>query len=769
MDRPPSDEHAQPSQVSAVENSDIIDELRSTGGQGANQVEKAGEVCPDASRRKDPRLFHTEGKDQTDPTPEGPATSSSSKLGSELASCLQVLVGKNILRHASEAEPTKDEIPSQRVDDPAQAGFHRSVAEQHSTERSNSDDNSGTTLTSAQAAGTDSYTGDQALEKTATAESQLDEKQSEVHGRWSSWSQYIPHELGMPVRQKSPPEDVGPPLSHTTVAQKLLQIFRETQDTTKNTVEKSSEGSSAVMVQILPQLRAPETHTLRECEEELAMSAVATTSQDSENVPSQTRTGSGTKQLTEIMQAGASTLTDGGVKPSRCTSESPGDSESTTSLSAARTSVECKGESVSSSPAATEVHQRKSPLPDTVPQDSQDRQPQQRTIVPTDLLALSPQMAAMLPDYHHGISKRFHVGKSPLTLNQQSTYRNTISSLIMQPRASAFSVVRKVLHENKPIPLALPPTSPQKVGDKHPEPTGKSEHTVGRKLDFSLDTSANKNQAPASSTDATDEVSQVQLPAYKTRSDEITRAGEPSEASGERVSSTQDHFRECFFRAIELAPVYGTSGTKLWRPKPLRVPLIAQTVTTSIPIASDASKPPELATEILTSASSPLPGTTSAGNRDSPGSNVNMSSLSLNSGDIKHRPEIEETSAVSESDMPKNTEGKRDVTKAESGDTLSESVLHDSKALDGQPGCNEAKRSDASSQSEIDGQKTSDSRPEGTDSAREDCHRAVDSGKSNSPDDRLESNNASASDLDVPAAVDEACKGTTTEPKDLLL
>ncbi|KAH7939127.1 hypothetical protein HPB52_007087 [Rhipicephalus sanguineus] len=679
MESPQRREHAQSSKVSALENGGITGdsatksngkthvsnrkEVRGMDGQGAEQVESAGDSSTDSSGTEDDGDWVHEVERKTH---EGHAAISTSKIGKKPDNSFKISVDKDITGHTSEVKPIEDEIASPRTGDLAQADSHASAAEQRSTEcRKNDGKDSETTLNNAEIAGTSSCADDTASEKPATAESETSEKQSGMRGRWSIWNQYISHELSMPVRRKPPPEGVGPPVSYTAVGQRLLQIFRERQETAQSIAGESSAGSNAVMREMLPELRAPENRTLQECEEELAKSAATTTSRGSEEMASQTSATDSQKKLGDTIGPTASTPTDGAVKPLGYTAKFVEDSENTTSLSAETTSVEHKDKLANSSAAKTKVHQHQSPLPETIPQDCQDKQPQPSTTVPADVPTLSPRTSAVPPDCRQGHSTLSHVGLTPHVLEEQPASASTecniqIPNVFLQSRASAFSTVRKALLEKNTPRLASTPTSSAKLPDENPEAAGKSEPTFVRKLDFCLDTSLHKKETSpslqrggkhnlSSGSEAADEASPVRPPACKKRADETKRVEEPSDTSDESISSPQDSFHERFFRAIYLAPVSDASGKQLSRPVALRAPLTALTVPTCTSEASHVSKQSQPVVKMLTSDSSSSPGTST----DSP---------SATAGDSKRQSKSEETPSGNDSDKPRSIDDRRRQT-----------------------------------------------------------------------------------------------------------
>ncbi|XP_049274173.1 uncharacterized protein LOC119403186 [Rhipicephalus sanguineus] len=789
MESPQRREHAQSSKVSALENGGITGdsatksngkthvsnrkEVRGMDGQGAEQVESAGDSSTDSSGTEDDGDWVHEVERKTH---EGHAAISTSKIGKKPDNSFKISVDKDITGHTSEVKPIEDEIASPRTGDLAQADSHASAAEQRSTEcRKNDGKDSETTLNNAEIAGTSSCADDTASEKPATAESETSEKQSGMRGRWSIWNQYISHELSMPVRRKPPPEGVGPPVSYTAVGQRLLQIFRERQETAQSIAGESSAGSNAVMREMLPELRAPENRTLQECEEELAKSAATTTSRGSEEMASQTSATDSQKKLGDTIGPTASTPTDGAVKPLGYTAKFVEDSENTTSLSAETTSVEHKDKLANSSAAKTKVHQHQSPLPETIPQDCQDKQPQPSTTVPADVPTLSPRTSAVPPDCRQGHSTLSHVGLTPHVLEEQPASASTecniqIPNVFLQSRASAFSTVRKALLEKNTPRLASTPTSSAKLPDENPEAAGKSEPTFVRKLDFCLDTSLHKKETSpslqrggkhnlSSGSEAADEASPVRPPACKKRADETKRVEEPSDTSDESISSPQDSFHERFFRAIYLAPVSDASGKQLSRPVALRAPLTALTVPTCTSEASHVSKQSQPVVKMLTSDSSSSPGTST----DSP---------SATAGDSKRQSKSEETPSGNDSDKPRSIDDRRRRSKAEREDTPSDSDLDDSKAFDDHPSRTKTERGDKPSGSQPDGQKTFDNRPRGTVTAHEDSPSDVDAESSNSPDDPHESSEAehedvpSGSDLDISEIVDQPLRGTKAERED---
>ncbi|KAH6923870.1 hypothetical protein HPB50_008338 [Hyalomma asiaticum] len=341
------------------------------------------------------------------------------------------------------------------------------------------------------------------------------------------------------MRRRAPPEDVGPPVSHTAVGQRLLQIFRERQETAQSIARETSGETHAVMQEMLPELRVPGNRTIRECEQELEQSA-ATASQGGEEREVKTDAPVSQDNQNEMSRSETEAIADGAGKPLERLINLPEESKHTPSDSASRTAQESKQKLSSPAAARSPDLEPESLISETVSQDRRNEPPQQSTTVPAHSADVPSQITAELADYRQGQSPRSYIDQPPRVFQRQSISPLNLwprKPTLMQSRTSAFTLVRKVLFEEPPPHLEEQATSSTKLPDDSAEPAMKAGPSVPRKIS-PLPASSEQRETPvslqrlgkrnvSSGSESTNEESSVGPPASKRRVTDVSGLREP--------------------------------------------------------------------------------------------------------------------------------------------------------------------------------------------------------------------------------------------------
>ncbi|XP_050046651.1 uncharacterized protein [Dermacentor andersoni] len=696
-------------QMEEIERNAVADVPEGTGPrtnvhdcQGTGLVGTTGAARTDSSRSEDGQEsasnVERERRQQEGSTPEGNASMAACTKRTEADKCFTISTDRDPSRHVLDGEPVADKTTARSKNDLAQTAQSASCGELGTTgNRANGDKKSKCTVGNVQLV--DASAGDAANAEAGSLESKASEKQSSVQGRWSAWNQYISHELSMPVRRRPPQEAAGPPLSLTAVGQRLLQVFRERQETAQSIARERNEENYSVMQEMLPELRVPGHKTLQECQEELAR-ATAMTPQESEDGQPQAAATVPQKcqdkpsRLTTMIPEGFMEIIPGPAPtipvgcqdmPSRPHPRVPEDCQNTLSHSASLITAGLR-ESSNTSTAIPKDNQDDTPWPSaTIPEDRQDEPPRPTEAALAGFRAVPPRTTATIPDYRQGKRSR-HSPPPPAQVREEqlvSAFNEQASAfnLIRQSRASAFSVFRKLDFEKKPSPLAVASASTVDLPRENPTSAKKAGHPVVKCIDFSLNISPKKETAShqravakrslSSDSDTTDETSSVRPPESKRRAEEALRVGEQQDTSDDSIPTPQALSHQSAFRAIETAPVAGTSGMQgsISRPVPMRVQQAAKKPSTGPSEGTAVGKQPQLIVQSSTSASSSsdsgVTASSDSSSTDMDAFSAPSTSSSATTGDSEHQPKEEDISSTSDSDGLKTAAGWFRGTKAQ--------------------------------------------------------------------------------------------------------
>lgn len=660
--------------------------------QGTGLLGTTGAATTDSSRFEDGResasIVERQRNQQAGSTLEGCASMAACNNETKTDKCSKISTDKDLSMHVPVEEPVVDKTAAQRRHDSAQTAQSASCGELRAPGlRASGDKKSESTVVKVREVDANSCAGDAANAEAGISEPKANENQSSVQGRWSIWNQHISHELSMPVRRRPTQEGVGPPLSLTAVGQKLLQVFRERQETAQSIARESNEENYTVMREMLPELRVPGHKTLQECQEELARAAATT--QESEDGQSQTAATVPQKcqdkpsRLSTMIPEGfiemhpgpAATIpVDCQDKPSCHHPILPDDCQNALSHPASPVTVDSK-EFSNTTAAIPKDHQDETPRPSaTIPKDRQIDPQRPAVTAPAAFRTVPPRTTSTIPDYRHGKRSRHSAPPSAQVREKQlvsaSKEQASDFNLIRQSRASAFSVCRKIDFEKKPSPLAVTSASTAELPSGNPRPANIAEHPVVRWIDFSENISP-KKEASASQqravlkrslsndSDTTDDLSSFRPPASKRRAEEAGRVGEEQDTSDDSIESPQALLHQGVFRAIEMAPIADTSGMQcsLSRPVPMRVLPTAKTPSTSSSDGTTVSEQSQSTAHSSTSASSSSEGAVTAdsdsSSADTDASSASSTSRSTTSGHSEHQPKEEVMSSRSDSDGSK--------------------------------------------------------------------------------------------------------------------
>ncbi|XP_065300280.1 pneumococcal serine-rich repeat protein-like [Dermacentor albipictus] len=696
-------------QVEEIERNAAADVPEGTGArtnvldcQGTGLMGTTGAAHTDSSRSEDGResasKVERERKQQEGSTPEGNASMAACTKRTEADKCTTISTDRDLSRHVLDGEPVADKTTARCENDLAQTAQSASCSELCTTgRRTNDDKKSKCTVGNAQVV--DASAGDAANAEAGSLESKASEKQSSMQGRWSAWNQYISHELSMPVRRRPPQEAAGPPLSLTAVGQRLLQVFRERQETAQSIARERNEENYNVMQEMLPELRVPGHKTLQECQEELARATAMTPQESEDGQPQAAATVPHECQdkpprLSTMIPEGFMEIPPGPAPttpvgcqdmPSRPHPRVPEDCQNTLSHPASLITAGLR-ESSNTSAAMPKNHEDETPWPSaTIPEDRQDEPPRPTEAPLAGFRALPSRTTATIPDYRHGKRSRHSPPPSPQVREEQlvSTFSEqaSASNLIRQSRASAFSVFRKLDFEKKPSPLAVASASTVEPPSENPTSAKKSGHPAVKRIDFSLKISPKKETASheraaakrslSSDSDTTDDTSSVGPPESKRRAEEAVRVGEQQDTSDDSIPSPQAVSHQSAFRAIETAPVAGTSGMQglISRPVPMRAQQAAKEPSTGPSEDIAVGKQPQSIVHSSTSTSSSsdsgVTASSDSSSTDMDASSAPSTSSSATTGDSEHQPKEVDTSSRSDSDGSKTAAGCFRGTKAQ--------------------------------------------------------------------------------------------------------